>query len=162
MGALASAIWHTRLRSSTDLSQRVANIGGTCVRTPVGLAQLKPSPTPDAAIRFAIAPYHLISRNSRSARSASAFSTGQSCRHCSGCRKSRAGRNSARRHHTRSNGGPGQCTKGAGRGVPIAASRLSGRKVEGCCSAAAGHPAGSHSRASAEPAAFEAVRPERD
>ena len=85
----------------------------------------------------------LISRNSRSVRSVSASSTDQTCRHCSGRRKSRASRDSATRHHTRNNEEPGQYTKGAVRGSPNAASHLSGRKVECCCSAADGSPAGS-------------------
>jgi hypothetical protein len=94
----------------------------------------------------------LISRNSRSVRWVSASSTDQSCRHCSGRRQSRAGQNSASRHHTRNNEEPGQYTKGAVRGSPNAASHLSGRKVEGCCSAADGSPAGSRSHASVAPA----------
>ena len=73
----------------------------------------------------------LVSRNSRSARSVSASSTVRSCRHCTDRRKSRAGRNSASRHHTRNNEEPGQYTKVSVRGSPNAASHLSGRKVAG-------------------------------
>ena len=44
---------------------------------------------------------------------------------------------------------------------PNAVSHFSGRKVEGRCSTAAGNPAGSHSHASAEPAAYGPAQPER-
>jgi hypothetical protein len=103
----------------------------------------------------------LISRNSRSARSVSASSTVRSCRHCSGRRQSRACRNSASRRHTRNNEGPGQYTKGAVRGLPNAAWHLSGRKVEGCCSAADDCPEGSRSHANVAPAAYELAQPPR-
>ena len=103
----------------------------------------------------------LISRNSKSARSVSVSNTVRSCRHCSDRRRSRAGRNSASRHHTRSNEELGQYTKGAVRGSPNAASHLSGRKVEGCCSAADGSPAGSRTHASVATTAYELAQPSR-
>ncbi len=100
-----------------------------------------------------------ISRNSRSARSASESSKGRSCRHCSDRRKSRAGRNSASRHHIHSNSGPDRCTRDAGSAAPIANSQLSGRKVEGCCSGADGSPGGSRNRASAAVVVYEPTQP---
>jgi hypothetical protein len=103
----------------------------------------------------------LISRNSRPARSVSVSSTDQSCRHCSGRRKSRAGRNSASRHHTRNNEGPGQYTRDVARGAPYAAPRDPGKRAEGCCSVADDSPAGSRSRASAAAAAYELAQPAR-
>jgi len=97
----------------------------------------------------------LISRNSRSARSASASSKGRSCRHCSDRRKSQAGRNSASRHRTRNNLGLDRYTKGAGCDAPCAKPNLSGRKLEGCYSAADDSPARIRSRASVAPAGYE-------
>src|ERR1700692_4105787 len=44
---------------------------------------------------------------------------------------------------------------------PNAASHLSGRKVEGCCAAGDDSPAGSRSRASVAPAAYELAQPTR-
>src|SRR5215470_8629006 len=40
-----------------------------------------------------------------------------------------------------------RCTKGAGCGPPCAKPKLSGRKLEGCCSVADDSPGGSRSRA---------------
>ena len=103
----------------------------------------------------------MISRNSRPVRSAFASSKDRSCRHCSGRRKSQAGRNSASRHRTRNNLGPDRYTRGAGRGAPGAKTKLSGSKPEGCCSVAADSRAGSRSRASVAPAAYEPAQPAR-
>jgi hypothetical protein len=85
----------------------------------------------------------------------------RSCRHCNGRRKSRAGRNSTTRHHIRNNEAPGRYTNGAVRGSLNAASHLSGRKVEGCCSVAVDSPAGNRSHARLAPAVCDQAQPPR-
>jgi hypothetical protein len=100
----------------------------------------------------------LISRNSRPARSASASNKGRSCHRCSDHGRSLAGRNSASRHHTRSNLGSDRYTKGAGCDALAAKPHPSGRNLEGCYSVADDSPAGNRSHAIVALAGHEPAR----
>jgi hypothetical protein len=103
----------------------------------------------------------LISRNSRSVRLVYASSTDPKYHRCSGRRKSRAGRNSAIRRHTRNSWVRDQYTRDVDRGAPYAANHFSGHRAAGCCSAADDSQARNRSRASVTPTVCGLARPAR-